>query len=360
MKTLNNSRYNNLIVYYFSGTGNALKASEWLIEKAEEYGMNASLHSIDRFKNIEMPETDSKTLIAFCFPTHGFNAAPIMLKLLRKFPKGKADILILNTRGGLKFKKLYFPGLSGLAQLYPMLIMKLKGYRIAGALPYDLPSNWVSFHPGLTDSAVNDIMKRRKGQIDKFAGRLYKNGRAYSYKFFLYMPLDIAIVPVMVGYFLFGRIILAKMFYASADCNDCRLCVDNCPTNSIKIVNGRPFWSYTCENCMRCMNTCPKKSIQTAHSFAIPLQYLISFIPITTAIYYLLNIQLGEGKTGEFIWSYINAFYKVALVIISYRLFSLLLRVKFINRIFEYTSLTRYWRRYTAPGVNAKKLKVKK
>jgi ferredoxin len=355
MNTLKTSKYNNLIVYYFSGTGNALKASEWLIEKAKEYGISTSLHSIDRFENIEKPVTDNKTLIAFCFPTHGFNAAPLMLKFLRKFPKGKADVLILNTRGGLKFKKIYFPGLSGLAQLYPMLLMTLKGYRIAGGLPFDLPSNWVSFHPGLTKSAVNDIMERRKEQLYKFADSLYENGRAYSYKFFVYMPLDIAIVPVMVGYFLFGRIMLSKMFYASADCNDCRLCVDNCPTKSLKIVNGRPFWSYTCENCMRCMNTCPKKSIQTAHSFAIPLQYLFSFIPVTTAIYYLINVKTGEGKFEEFIWSYVNAFYKVALVIITYRIFSYLLKIKFINRIFEYTSLTRYWRRYMAPGVNVKK-----
>jgi len=190
------SKYDNLIVYYFTGTGNALKAGEWLVEKAREYGISTSLHSIDRFKDIEKPVSDSKILIAFCFPTHGFNAAPIMLKFIRKFPKGKADIVIINTRGGMKFKKMYFPGLSGVAQLLPMLILKLKGYKIAGALPFDLPSNWVSLHPGLTDSAVNDIVSRRKEQMYRFADRLLKNGRAFNYKFFVYMPLDIAIIPI--------------------------------------------------------------------------------------------------------------------------------------------------------------------
>ena len=102
-----------------------------------------------------------------------------MLKFIRKFPKGKADLAIINTRGGLKFKKIFFPGLSGVAQLLPMMILLLKGYKIAGALPFDLPSNWVSLHPGLTDSAVSDIVHRRKKQMCSFADRLFRNGRAY-------------------------------------------------------------------------------------------------------------------------------------------------------------------------------------
>lgn len=357
MKNPDISKYKNLIVYYFTGTGNALKASEWLIEKAKEYGISTSLISIDRFEKIEKPVTNNETLIAFCFPTHGFNAAPLMLKFIRKFPKGKADVVIINTRGGLKFKKIYFPGLSGVAQLLPMLLLILKGYKIAGALPFDLPSNWVSLHPGLTDSAVNDIVNRRKEQMYKFADRLFRNGRAYNYKFFVYMPLDLAMIPIAAGYYLFARFILAKTFYASAECNDCRLCENQCPTNSIKIVNGRPFWSYTCESCMRCISLCPSKSIQTAHSFIIPLLYLLSLIPITAAALNIFNIKTGDGILAELIASLINWGITVLITIAAYRIFSYLLKIKFINRFFEYTSLTRYWRRYRFPNINLTKLK---
>jgi Pyruvate/2-oxoacid:ferredoxin oxidoreductase delta subunit len=346
--------YKNLIVYYFSGTGNALKASEWLIEKAKEYGIKTSLISIDRFDKIEKPVYEEKTLIAFCYPTHGFNAAPLMLKFITKFPTGKEDVVFINTRGGLKFKKIYFPGLSGAAILLPMLLLLLKGYKISGALPFDLPSNWISVHPGLTDNAINDIVSRRKSQIDNFADRLYRNGRAYSYKFFVYMPLDVAVIPIMIGYYFFFRYILAKTFYASADCNDCTICEIQCPTNSIKIVNGRPFWSYTCESCMRCIGICPKKSIQTAHSFIIPVMYLISFIPIMAAAYNVLNIYIGPGIAADILVRIINWGVTITLTITAYRIFSYVLKIKFFNRIFEYTSLTRYWRRYTAPGINVK------
>lgn len=351
---MNNSYYKNLIVYYFSGTGNAFKAGEWLIEKANDFNIKSRIISIDRFDKIVADDIDEKTLIVFCYPTHGFNPAPLMLKFIRKFPKGNSDVVTINTRGGLKFGKIYFPGLSGLAQLLPLLILKIKGYRIAGVLPFDLPSNWISLHPGLNDSAINDIMNRRKEQLKIFADRLFRKRRAYNYKFFLYMPLDLAVIPLTIGYYLFARYILAKTFYASADCNDCRLCEDNCPTNSIRIVNNRPFWSYTCESCMRCISSCPKKSIQTAHSFIIPLLYLISLIPVCAAFYNFTGINVGESILSGIAEKLINWGVTLVIVFTAYRVFSLLLKIKFINRIFEYTSLTRYWRRYMAPGIKVK------
>ncbi|MCX6162559.1 MAG: EFR1 family ferrodoxin [Ignavibacteriae bacterium] len=354
----NISEYKNLIIYCFSGTGNALKASEWLIEKAKEYGINTVLYSIDRFEKIDKEKQDGKTLIAFCYPTHGFNAAPLMLKFILKFPRGHADILLLNTRGGLKFKKIYFPGLSGIAQLLPMLFLLLKGYSIAGLLPFDMPSNWISFHPGLTDSAVNDIVSRRQKQLYNFADRLFANQRAFSYKVFLYLPLDLAISPVTAGYYFCGRYMFAKSFYASSECNDCRLCENNCPTNSIKIVNNRPFWAYTCESCMRCIGICPNKSIQTAHTFIIPVIYLISLVPFAAGVFNVLKIYIGEGIINGLITVFLNWGFTVALIIIAYRMFSLLLKIKFINKFFEYTSLTRYWRRYLAPGTGVKKFRM--
>jgi len=107
---------------------------------------------------------------------------------------------------------------------------------------------------------------------------------------------------------------------------------------------------------MRCISICPGKSIQTAHSFIIPLLYLLSLIPITAAVLNVFNIYAGVGILAELIASVVNWGITVLLVIAAYRIFSLLLKIKFINRIFEYTSLTRYWRRYRAPGINIKNL----
>jgi len=111
-----------------------------------------------------------RTLIGFCSPTHGFNSPPILVKFIRKFPYVKnADVFILNTRAGLKLHKLFIPGLSGLAQILPALILKLKGYRIFGMQPLDLPSNWISVHPGLRKKVVNSIYHRCYRIVNSFA-----------------------------------------------------------------------------------------------------------------------------------------------------------------------------------------------
>ena len=121
-------KYDNLIIYYFSGTGNARNAAKWIIKVGQENGLRTQLINIDRFEEIEHPHLTSKTLIGFCSPTHGFNLPPIVIKFIRKFPKVKdVDAFILNTRGGLKLHKLFLPGLSGLSSITTGVDPKLQG-----------------------------------------------------------------------------------------------------------------------------------------------------------------------------------------------------------------------------------------
>lgn len=124
MMTLN-ARYNKLIIYYFSGTGNAKNAAMWILKVAEEKGLEIQIINIDRFKSIAKPEIIDRTLIGFCSPTHGFNLPPIVIKFIRKFPfVENADVFILNTRAGMKLHKIFLPGLSGLAQILPLIDRK--------------------------------------------------------------------------------------------------------------------------------------------------------------------------------------------------------------------------------------------
>ena len=125
------------------------------------------------FEKIEYPALTKKTLISFCSPTHGFNLPPIVLRFIRKFPKVKhTDAFILNTRGGLKLFKFFLPGLSGLAQILPALVLSLKGFRIVGMQPLDLPSNWLILHPGLRKKVVNSIYNRCNQIVNDFASKI--------------------------------------------------------------------------------------------------------------------------------------------------------------------------------------------
>ena len=88
------------------------------------------------------------------FPTHGFNAAPIMIRFIAGFPRGLGrEVFLLNTRAGMKLSKIFLPGISGVALLLPAFILWIKGYRCIGFRPVDLPSNWIPLHPGIEEKS---------------------------------------------------------------------------------------------------------------------------------------------------------------------------------------------------------------
>ena len=347
-------KYNKLILYYFSGTGNALKAGRWICEQAEKRNIKASMYAVEDNYKTNPGEIDSKTLIGFLSATHGFNVAPAMLKFIRKFPAGiKADIFVLNTRGGLKFFKFFIPGLSGAAQFLPMIILKLKGYNIVGGLPLDMPSNWLFFHSGLSPSKVQSIVRRCEGITKDFARAIF-NGKKLFRKMILTLPIDIALLPITFIYYIYGRFILAKTMIYTSNCNNCQICVNNCPVKAIKIKNNRPYWTYSCESCMRCVNICPHSSIQTSHLIFV-LTLVISSISFNYFIFKYLQIPLLLSI------NYIISIIKMAVTLfelfILYAIVQRFLKFKKFGNLFKYTSLSAYWRRYRAPGISLKDFK---
>lgn len=333
-----------------------MRAAQWIAEKAQSKGINTRLFSIDRHLKAEIPaDLKGKTLIGFCSPTHGFNLPWIMIKFMLRFPpKGNFDTFLLNTRGGLKLGKWFTPGLSGISYITALIILKLKGHKFRGLRPLDMPSNWISIHPGLNEKTVSLIIERCKKIVDDFSEKILSGKRVYKGLFAL--PFDLAISPVSIGYFISGRFWLAKSFMASSDCSDCRICEEHCPVKAIKIINKRPFWSYNCESCMRCMNLCPKHSIQTAHLFVTLVIVMFSFLPVSI---WLANWAKGmnPGLFPDFL-NFFNGFFSwvfhISVLFLVYRLCSYFIRVRVVNKLLMYGSLTKYWKRfYKYPGVKA-------
>ena len=99
--------YKKIIVFYFSGTGNAQNVSHWIVEKAGQKNIETEIINISD-RPVALPEINKDTLIGFCFPTHGFNLAPAMLHFIYRFSNGTNDFFLVNTRAGLKLWKLYY------------------------------------------------------------------------------------------------------------------------------------------------------------------------------------------------------------------------------------------------------------
>ncbi len=347
-------KYHKLILYYFTGTGNALKAARWICKEAEKKNIASRMYAIDDHYKANPDELDSKTLIGFLSPTHGFNIAPAMLKFILRFPSNiKSDVFILNTRGGLKFFQFFIPGISGAAQYLPMIILRLKGYTVKGGLPLDMPSNWLFFHSGLKPRKVASIVDRCERITGEFALNMLNNKKVFR-KAMVTLPLDIALLPITILYYIYARFLFAKTMIYTSQCDNCKICVNNCPVQAIKIIYDRPYWTYSCEGCMRCVNICPHSAIQTSHLIFV----LILFVSNLSFNYFFFKyIHLPQYINYDFIVSILEMAVTLFELFILYAVVQRLLRIKHISNLFKYTSFSTYWRRYRAPGISLKDFK---
>lgn len=336
-------------IYFFSGTGNARNVAHWFSGVAKERHIPVEaidIATIDR-KKILSPAPGS--MVGFVSPTHGFNYPPAMMYFIFRFPRSRGNTaFLMNTRAGMKLSKWFLPGLSGLALWLSALVLLAKGYRIVGLRSIDLPSNWISFHPGLKETVVGSIYGHCKKITEKFAAKILSGKKVYTA--FRDIIQDLLISPVSVGYFFVGRFILAKSFYATDACDKCDLCINNCPVKAILTVDNRPFWSYRCESCMRCMNSCPKRAIETAHGYIIGIMCLLNMgimIWFWQGVSRFITIPESNGwaQTAVKLTGWGLCF---VVMVISYRIFHYLLRIPVVRHLFYYTSFTRFkfWRRY--------------
>lgn len=339
--------YKNLVIYYFSGTGNSKNVATWMSDVAIKNNVLPFLINIANTNNLSSDPPPAGALVAFVSPIHGFNYPPIMLNFIRRFPKGKNNVLLVNTRAGMLIGKFVTPGLTGIAFYLSALILKLKGYSITGMYPVDLPSNWISIHPGLNERTVKYLHARNKEKVVAFAQNVLTGKK--EFKALREVIQDAAVFPIAILYYFIGRFMLAKTYYASSNCDNCDVCIKNCPVNAIIKINNKPFWTFNCESCMKCMGNCPKKAIETAHGFIVGVIVINSSVVMLLFYKYLSSFFIAiQNAILKFV---IEQFIFFLLLGISYRVIHYCLRFKFIERIIVYTSLTKYkfWgRRYKA------------
>jgi ferredoxin len=323
-------------------------SSNWIAEEAGKAGVKTVVQQIDRLENIILPQPDEKPLIGFAFPTHGFNAAPIMLKFIAGFPGGLCkEVFLLNTRAGMKLYKLFMPGISGVALILPAFILLLKGYKCIGFRPVDLPSNWIPLHPGLKKKVIESIFTRCEKIVRNFAKKIL-SGRK-EYRGLLSIPFDLLISPIALGYYFGGRFFLSKTFVANYNCNNCGICMKECPTSSIILVQNRPYWKLTCESCMRCLNHCPQRAIEAAHGMAFAFWIILTAInsQIILLIINALNIQ-PEIWWWRLTSNIIALSGMVVITTFLYRIMHFAMGFRPVKYVIRFTSLTAlpFWRRY--------------
>lgn len=330
-----------ILIFYFSGTGNSKRISLWLKTLAKENGVECQLQNIAKIESPHLLKIDCNALIVFISPIHGFNYPKVTLDFIRHFPKGSNNIVLMNTRAGMKIGNWVTPGITGIAFFISSIWLRNKGYQIAGQIPYDMPSNWISLHPALNQNTVKYIHQTIYKKVNKHFFSVIQEQPLFLSRYDIIQ--DILVAPISLLYYFIGRFFIAKTFYASHKCDNCGNCIKNCPVSAIKQIGNKPFWTVHCESCMRCMNFCPQQAIETSYGLLF-----ITFIFYTLIIWisnqYLLNYSEING-VFRIILSNVLFF---ILLLILYNLQHFLLQNNILAKIIAHTSITYYkfWGRY--------------
>ncbi|MCY2929667.1 MAG: EFR1 family ferrodoxin [Planctomycetota bacterium] len=343
--------YARASLYYMSGTGNTFRVANWMADEAGRAGATVTTESLEQAH----PPADGGEgkLVMLLSPTHGFTAPWHAIRFALRLPRGRdAHAAVVMTRAGSKIAGRRLPGLEGTGGYLLAGILAAKGYRVRGVLPVDMPSNWISFHPGFKPASVDDIVAHAAPRARAFARDVLGGRKRFGG--FIGLLLGLVLLPVSVGYLLAGRFLLAKFFFANNRCNGCGQCAQCCPTATLRMIgrkNPRPYWSLSCEGCMRCMAFCPTRAIEAGWSWAVLLVYA-THVP---AVMFLLNrlplpAAWAEALSAWWIVALLQYVYLLVSMVICYGFFHLMLRIPAVNWLFTVTTPTHVYRRYHEPG----------
>ena len=350
-----------------SGTGNTYRMACWMKEIAGTYMQEIKIVMIDEADAGNEPIPSGNTLVGVLFPAHGFMPPWSMIKFLFKMRRQSGvPALCAATRGGIKVGPLRIPGAAGLGTFLAAFLMLIKGYRPRALFSLDMPSNFINFHWGLHPKNVEAISSKTQKKLARLLTRIMKGRRIYFTRNNLWEVLwcigifwFIPIFPIM--YLLIGKLFMAKVMFSNHRCAGCGLCARFCPNQAIEMRSTgkkkRPYWTYHCEVCLRCMGYCNKRAVEAGHSWAVLLYFLVS-IPVLSYLLYRLNTvydkipMLGSYFSYEIIY-FIEFFFALFL---SYWVFWQLIRIPMVNKIFSYTTLTHYYRRYHQPETRLKQM----
>jgi Pyruvate/2-oxoacid:ferredoxin oxidoreductase delta subunit len=339
-------------LFFMSGTGNTLRVAQWLAAQARTHGLTAAVRDMETARATPMARPECAEMLGVLMPTHAFTAPWPVLRFVLGAPLGRgAAAFVLATRGGTKFGRVNLPGLEGTGLYLVALLLALKGWRVRGVLALDMPSNWTACHAGLAPWKVADIIGKAQPKAEKFFGALLAGHLRFGLGSFIGLALGALLAPVSLGYLLMGRFYLARLFFATERCNGCGLCARSCPFGVLKMYGRppRPYWTWACESCMRCMSFCPERAIEAGHSWAVLLFYL-AHLPLLAWLFgALAHVSGFVAPTSPMTLFWTRYSLQLFALAAAYAGFWWLIRIPLFNRLFAWTTFTRWYRRYHEP-----------
>ncbi len=234
-----------LDVYYFSATGNTLKAVQALCHALQAKGIQSRFWPIEKTQPPAAPDGD---MICIAYPVHGFNAPVIAERFAKTFPQGSGQYFFVVKTGGEPLK------INGASSVRIVKRMQAKGYRFGAEFHYIMPYNIIFRHPDDMVALMRERLYQKVAEDAEVVANEQNIPLPACAKARLVAGLVRIEHPAMP--------VIGKTFrVVKKKCIDCGLCIRNCPTQNIRKQGDKFKFGNHCLGCMRCSFLCPKGAI---------------------------------------------------------------------------------------------------
>lgn len=238
----------NIIIYYFSATGNTLKIAALYRKAMTEKGANVKLSEI---KADSVPEATEYYIIGIAYPVHGFRTPEIVTAFAKKLKRTDKKTRLFSLKTSGEPLKLNDASYSELKKIVEKL-----GYDYIGEYHYVMPYNMVFRH---TDGMAARMLNTAKERVPAHAEAILDGKRVP-----LSAPLSAKLMSALCLIERPGMKLNGRLYRVNASkCVKCMACVKNCPVGNIVYENGKFRFGGKCIGCARCAFNCPADAVTT-------------------------------------------------------------------------------------------------
>lgn len=266
-------------IVQFSPTGNTAYLAHQLSKQLD----GCRVYALEHTSPFDI--AGSEHLVIF-FAVHAFNAPKTVKRFVKALPPNKYKSISLigvgcndiwiNTAATQELRKI----LSD--KSYPIIVDEII------AMPLTLVMNF-------PESLIKDQIEKANRLIPKLANNI-REGIA-----------SVKVVPFKARLIHFaGKIepFAARFFglelHANQSCNQCGLCIRECPEKNIKEnKDGKIHFGFKCMMCMRCIYHCPQKAISPRISKFIPIKNGYTIAPYISSALQTAPTNNQEGFYEE-------------------------------------------------------------
>jgi len=232
-------------VFYFSATGNSLKAARDLALALGDTELVAIPHALKT--KIDL----SPDRIGLVFPVYAWGLPLMVVDFIKKIPP--------NIKNKYFFAVTTCGGSIGNTLIQLKNLFAEKGIELNAGFKIQMPGNYVPLYDICPQEKQDRIFGNEKKKINDVS-KMIKDEKKHidTGSPFTNWFLSGIIYPLFASHVKKSD----KDFWVTDLCNACGVCRKVCPAGNIEIKLNKPVWLHKCEQCLACLHWCPEKAVQ--------------------------------------------------------------------------------------------------